>query len=534
MPVIRQSQALYPFWGTAIRIINGLDPLGMQTTSEATYSMLLPGVSNLTNRVRYYGFYCWLLNFYFERESTGNSVEQFRFIRRAELMIALIMQHEHPEVTQITGSRYAANWLKEIWNSFDLVEGADYVKGVEKTLYWKHKSGAFGQYYLGAMKVLNLVQVGTDNTYDELYNITNSDPQRLVSGQSLAEAFDATLTVEAKNLFYQNIRHGQLARSDIPFLAQYFIISQINPFEKEGELYIQMLREQDNPAQDNEDTNTFHRRETLIGLLNNAARDNNYNTQTYLIRCYEQQFGSTAEPATDTEIGWYTYLLNEYWQYACGGLLWAIVAQLKALEEPQFLPDFVRQIVKNVVEVMDRDICTTNSLGEALTQFPPSWTEEVDVRNIEESIYYMDDLQTAVNSFYLLFRLFANNVDYLQQVSTYVDQHRTRRDGNVVEGLQFILNARDQEFSAFIEQFLYRYIINRHRMVAMRKMGNGFQATHKFIIEENYIRPVENFTPRFTSPRMGAITNLLFDLQLIKKGEDGLLLSGFEELLGSQ
>ncbi len=106
----------------------------MQTTSEATYSMLLPGLSNLTNRIRYYGFYCWLLNFYFIRESTGNSVEQFRFIRRAELMIALIMQSEHPQITQITGSRYAANWLHQPWESFNLVEGADYVRGIDKVL----------------------------------------------------------------------------------------------------------------------------------------------------------------------------------------------------------------------------------------------------------------------------------------------------------------------------------------------------------------------------------------------------------------
>lgn len=493
--------------------------------------MLLPGVSNLTNRVRYYGFYCWLLKFYFDRERIGNSVEQFRFIRRAELMVALIMQSEYPQVNQITGSRYAANWLGQPWESFDLVEGADYVKGVEKALYWKHKSGAFGQYYLGAMKALDLVTVGTDASQDELYMITKASSQRLVCGQSLAEAFEATLTEEVKDLFYQNIHQGKLGRSDIHYLAEYFMISLVDPFKKEGELYLQMLRVADHPSQMNEDTNTFHRRDTLLGLLDTASKNNNaYHTHSYLLRCYKHQFGGSEQRATETEIGWYTYLLNEYWQFACGALLWALVAHLEEFEEPQYLPDFVHQFIANVVEHMDRDIYTTDYLGEVLTQFPPNWSEDHYVTEINNQIDYKEPIETAVAGFYLLFQLFTNNVDCIQQVGHFIGQHGTRRDGNMVDGLEFVMNARDQDFSKFIEEFLYRFVINRHRLVAMRKMGNGSQATHKFIIEDNYIRPVENFTPRFTSPRMGAVTNLLFDLQLLTNKAGSLSLSGLEEL----
>ena len=54
----------------------GLDPLGLQITSEATYAALLPGVTNLTNRIRYYGFYCWLLDFYAENIRDTNQQTQ--------------------------------------------------------------------------------------------------------------------------------------------------------------------------------------------------------------------------------------------------------------------------------------------------------------------------------------------------------------------------------------------------------------------------------------------------------------------------
>lgn len=94
MAVLQKGKTLYPFWGASVNLITGLDPLSLQTTSEATYATLLLGISNLTNRLRYYGFYCWLLDFYFQREKKGNSTEQYKFIRRAELMVAILMQSE--------------------------------------------------------------------------------------------------------------------------------------------------------------------------------------------------------------------------------------------------------------------------------------------------------------------------------------------------------------------------------------------------------------------------------------------------------
>jgi hypothetical protein len=46
-------------------------------------------------------------------------------------------------------------------------------------------------------------------------------------------------------------------------------------------------------------------------------------------------------------------------------------------------------------------------------------------------------------------------------------------------------------------------------------MGNGSQATHKFFIEEQYIHFIDIFPPRNTSPRMNALQNIMFDLQVI-------------------
>jgi len=530
MPVLRQSQASYPFWGKAVQTINGLDPLGLQTTSEATYSLLLPGVTNLTNHIRYYGFYCWLLNGYFEQETQGNSVEQFRLVRRSELLIALLMQNQQPNVNQITGSRYAANWLDQPRTSFQLADGADYIKGVTKALYWQYKSGAFGQYYLGPMKALNLVTIATDATNDELYMVTKSDLQGSMSGQALANAFDASLSDDIRGLFYQCVKSGHVDRNALKMLAEGFTISTIDPLGPEGELYCRLLREPDYPAQAHPDACTFHRRDTISGLLDVANRNQGlYKSGTYLQQCYQQQMGSTTRPTTDTEKGWYTYCLNEYWQYACGSMLWGMLARLDKYAEPQYLPVFVDQLVTEVMNDLEQTLDTDGTLGDVLARLLPNWTEADCVADIDARIKADEGIPAVAAGFCLLFQLYANNANQLPAVGVFINQHRTQRDGNMFDGLTYLTETIDQPLGVFIRHFLYRYIINRHRLVAMRKMGNGFQATHKFLIDEQYIHFVANFLPRFTSPRMWALSNLLVDLQFLEKEGDKLRLSEYWE-----
>jgi hypothetical protein len=53
----------FPEW-TELGQDSGLDPLGMQRPIEAIYQSLLPGVSTITLRFRYYSFFPWILKHY--------------------------------------------------------------------------------------------------------------------------------------------------------------------------------------------------------------------------------------------------------------------------------------------------------------------------------------------------------------------------------------------------------------------------------------------------------------------------------------
>ena len=48
-------------WVEPEKPIRGLDHLGVQAPSIALYTQLLPGITNVTNRARYYSFHPWLI-----------------------------------------------------------------------------------------------------------------------------------------------------------------------------------------------------------------------------------------------------------------------------------------------------------------------------------------------------------------------------------------------------------------------------------------------------------------------------------------
>ena len=73
----------YPEW-TEYRKKNGLDPLGMQNSSVSLYQTLLPGISNVTLRIRYYGLYVWLSQTYAQHIGDTDPQTWKRFVRRAE------------------------------------------------------------------------------------------------------------------------------------------------------------------------------------------------------------------------------------------------------------------------------------------------------------------------------------------------------------------------------------------------------------------------------------------------------------------
>jgi hypothetical protein len=101
-----------PEW-TEYRKKNGLDPLGMQKSSVTLYQTLVPGIGNVTLRMRYYGLYAWLSWVYAKRIGDTNPQSWQRTIRRAEALFALIAQRRGDE-GGVTGTDWARETLDNL------------------------------------------------------------------------------------------------------------------------------------------------------------------------------------------------------------------------------------------------------------------------------------------------------------------------------------------------------------------------------------------------------------------------------------
>ena len=104
--------ALQPRWVAAsLRVNEGVDPLGLQTTTQDRLTpLLLPGVLELSRRARYFSFHTFLLDEYRRRRMPPNLPALSRFIKRREWDLGLAV-HRCPRHcgSSPVGARRLAN-----------------------------------------------------------------------------------------------------------------------------------------------------------------------------------------------------------------------------------------------------------------------------------------------------------------------------------------------------------------------------------------------------------------------------------------
>ena len=296
MAQYKQSEITNVFWASNDGFKGGRDPLGIQNSSIATYSKLLPGLTNLTRHIRYYSLYCWLLSEYDKLEVAGQiSLHQYNFIRRAELAMALIMKEQN--VGSVVGALFVSQGrYKQIEDGiYDIADGADYES---KDKYWTFKSGAFGQYYLGSLIYYELVKIEEGRFY--LRN----------KGKELADAVRNSIDENIRKLFLKCILDGSLKEEAIEDL-QSLAIHRINVGSEEWLFLNNLLTKSD------EDSSL--RRETIFLLLNDIS--NGIEIQEFV----KNRFLHINEDGNlQAAFGWYFYYLCEGLHY-CIDLFFCLI-----------------------------------------------------------------------------------------------------------------------------------------------------------------------------------------------------------------
>jgi len=511
MPVLNNGQWEAPFWGASKSFITGQDMLGMQNTSIATYATLLPGLTNLTRRIRYYGFYMWLLERYAKTKGKVSVFEFQRFMRRGELILAFVMAHNHTEELGIVGSLYARNRLQKGIDPIDIAAGAD---RENEDIYWQYSSGAFGQYYQGALSALGLIAPSEKENRILVCTVEY--------GRKLAELFEATIAEDTRNRYLEAIDRGAVTREELSDFGKEFSVTAIEPHAGEWNFYIKMLFGKDFPTQYTVTGHTTFRVETILLYLQYFDNSIQFELAGSFPRSFHYRLWDK-EPFTEYTAcsGWHYYALNEFAHYSLETILWACLVELNN-QGPVSLPDFLECFIEKTTTALNTILADHD---DALILTFASFSEDLYKSGFTPSQHTAAIDQTgenkphdgAVYALHVLAQIYWHDKTKISGLNAYARKHGMYRDGDVTELLAWVQKNENLPIPEFFRKLLLQHVLNRHIEVAMRKMRNRNENTLKFTLEDNILRIADKIVKAvWTGPRLDSLHQFLVDLKLVE------------------
>ncbi|MBK9069390.1 MAG: hypothetical protein IPL79_00040 [Myxococcales bacterium] len=313
-------------WVLPPKPIGGLDHLGVQAPCTALYAELLPGITNVTDRARYYAFHPWLI-WQFDRRypEQRQSRDAFaRVIRRAECMFVLIaIRHsrgsEDQDPERHDAGLVGRQELQKVQG--DVVDLDDFAGFEAPRRYFKNRLGGLGQYYFGPLRDLRIL----DATGKGRISVPGYDQER---GVDLATAFDEGVDADR---FFAVLEAPTVSTADLDALASVCPCHlATNAKEREALRNIFLARSPSFRLRGGE------RRRSSLGLTleliaHDVARHPTLDfEEAFRVACYTGTLPtgtgwSPPKPLVAAMRGWGTYHRNELFSVALQGLFAAVL-----------------------------------------------------------------------------------------------------------------------------------------------------------------------------------------------------------------
>jgi hypothetical protein len=513
----------FPEW-TEYRKKNGLDPLGMQNSSVSLYQSLVPGIGNVTLRMRYYGLYAWLSWVYAQHMGDTNPQSWQRMIRRAEALYALIAQRRGDE-----GGVTGANWAR---STLDSLRGRriDFSADAEPkspTYYFKLPWGAYGLAY-GSQ----LFEVGI---LEEAQGHLIPVPSAKI-GEKLARAFEKELG-ELSAPFYRAIERGQVSLDNLDRFAR-LAPSGIRKGSPERKLYEDILFARTRP----DNSNDIDRRSSLLLVLKIADQLKSGPTPEevrWILYAGKDQNGRAFEPGTATLAAhadrWRIFQANDLCHVALECLLKFILDKLgdypRGIEPSVLITRCAEEIVSTLKKLPLSWNAFLAGLRLAENAYDPSLKgSEVALANEIMAMRRTDycSPEVAWKALTLLGLLQKRFRADTQAIANEMRDLNPTAFHSLLTEVQYLDQRGEITFADIVRRIIEERVMRRHLWVALRKFQR--QGDYTFLIEtdDGLVRLRDKDGPVFTNPRLGPAIRFLWDIHLINEG--GLTPLGSEVL----
>lgn len=490
----------------------GRDPLGFQAASVRLYTSLVPGLTNVTNRLRYYSFYCWVLWQFEQIHHTSKEKKWIEFIRRSEAAIALACLIGDPaKASGMAGSdwwRHAA--ADPSIRTFDLIKPTN--RPGKDGQYLKAKFGNFGQFYTASMLEMKLIE-RVDDDSPRVFGVTN------IAGKALALAVQEEHPKTCQ-LFLRAVQSGSISRRDCEKISESLHPSYLDPNSEEARLLKVFL--QGGRA---EDPTSAPRRITLRNILAVVAdADGEFDLRREL---YVQSGRLREAPhAIENLTEWRAYFINEFCHIALEVSVNAIVGLSDQLEEPSSVEKLANDLAS--IAVPDSEVSTADFAKKlalkSLEAEHDLGSELVAVTSTKKR----PDAAAIVGSAKLLFSLWLH---WTGETEVRDKLTLATAEGRSAQGVFKFLDINEKANArATFADLLKKFVVSNHLMIAGQKLATGGRFTYRFLLDDGCLVDGEYGEYTYTTPRIFNLLTFARDAHLVDPESGKITAAGTEFL----
>jgi len=528
-----------PQWIESILEVTGLDPLGVQAISIRIYGYLLPGISNVTNRLRYYSFLCWVLYNYTKKGGSNNLDDWRMYIRKAEFLFSLISDVHHINEqgsSSTVGSDTSTPLIKKYdLDVIDLTKYTQYEDSPDR--YFQNKGGGFAQYYKGPMENLKLVIKGGPLRVQLAENVKTTGERRF--GVKAALVFSKNRYIE---LFHNCITKGKVTRNELSSMAESLCACQIINNTEEYDLLVNLLFDADKEY----GRSGSRRRKTFYLILKflKDTKSHGLSIEEYRNICMYRHYHNgqslnISHHYDDVLSIWHIYQMHEYFCYALQSLLYVFE---RMIDEYQGSFDDIAELIKGEIQrgmsaSLPSDLKSFSDVRFDAGTKLDAFINSIAFSNKSDSDWYSN----TISEYYLKHEIDkfieAKNLTaifclaYILLVKIHLKTNVSKDFYNYGENLNFRIYSSNiitlnkmiettNDLWAFIRQVLRECVVDRHTIVALRKFRYEKKSTLRYSIEKNvYVRTnkLKYDVPVFTNPRLQQAFRFLEDLGMAEK-----------------
>lgn len=520
--------------------IVGLDHLAVQAPCISIYSRLLPGITNVTDRARYYSFYPWLIWSFDQIGLTKFDDEFVERFRRADCLFTLIAEHHayssggdyDDHAGAMVGSNTLAPVAKALTDQNALTLSDYSLRTGAKARYFANKLGGLSQYYLGVFRELGILDGDATSGLKYTRQI----------GQEIAERTDAGVNSE---LFLSVVDADKVTTSQLDALSALCPCQlENNPAEAEilTELFFARGLFHDPEA--------LPRRRTLQSILQLssllAAETTEISEATFRACAYSGglpsgQSWQIPDSLVQNRAKWAIYARNELLSVATQGLFFALLDAYQDSAEhfhsSAEVVDWFMRIpeTQEALDTVGYDWRFSRLVGAATEKLPPlsHWKDpDHEIQYAEQLVQLCRTGKSAENRRLIIIAALRVLIALASRSSE--EDHAY---GEIVfeEGYfnYYPINLRAFRFYAantwpsmaapeFLRWLLLNWGIDTHLRVALRKLRGQSQSTFRIRPSERGLEVIGIPAAVHTRPRFNQALRILKDIGALAKTESGL------------